>query len=140
MGEREEAAVRRFVEGLDGQSWDDPQIKRALDQMTPDAHYHVYAWERPVVGQDAIRNEMQRQAPHFSDLHCEILNIASSGSAVFVQRLDSMMTKNGSLKCHLVAVFEVEPDGKIRSWREYYDSKEITSQVGANMTTAGQRA
>jgi limonene-1,2-epoxide hydrolase len=92
------------------------------------------------VGHDAIREEMQRQAPHFSALHCEILNIAPSGSTVFVQRLDSMMTKNGPLNSHLVAVFEVEPDGWISSWREYYDSKEITTQVGTNMTTSGQRA
>jgi limonene-1,2-epoxide hydrolase len=83
---------------------------------------------------------MQRQAPHFSDLHCEILNVASSGSTVFVQRLDSMTTKNGPLKSHLVAVLEFDPAGKIRVWREYYDSKEITTQVGAGMTTAGQRA
>lgn len=139
MGESQEGAVRAFVEGLNG-TWDDAQIKRAVDRMAPQAHYHVYAWERPVVGQDAIRREMQRQAPHFADLHCEILNIASSDSTVFVERLDSMTTKEGPLKSHLAAVFEVEPDGKIRAWREYYDSKEITTQVGAKMTTAGQRA
>ena len=83
---------------------------------------------------------MKRQAPHFFDLTCEILSIASSGTAVFIERLDSMATKNGPLKIHVAAVFDVDADGRIAAWREYYDSKEITTQVGANMTTAGQRA
>jgi limonene-1,2-epoxide hydrolase len=68
------------------------------------------------------------------------VNIASEGSTVLIEVVDSMMTKKGPLTQHIAAVLELDDDGKISAWREYYDSKEITSQVGASMTTAGQRA
>ena len=140
MGDSKQDAVRAFIKEMEGKGWDDAQIERLLGRMTPQARYQVYAWERPIVGRDAIRQELHRQAPHFHDLRREIVNIASAASTVFVELLDSMMTKKGPLTSHLTAVLEVDDGGKIFAWREYYDSKEITTQVGARMTTAGQRA
>jgi limonene-1,2-epoxide hydrolase len=35
--------------------------------------------------------------------------------------------------------YEVDDMGKISAWRDYYDSKEITSQYGTDVTTAGSR-
>jgi limonene-1,2-epoxide hydrolase len=140
MGHSKQDAVRAFVKEMEGAGWDDAQVERLLGRMAPEARYQVYAWERPIVGQDAIRLELRRQAPHFRDLRREMVNIASAASTVFVELLDSMMTKKGPLTSHLVAVLEVDEGGKICAWREYYDSKEITTQVGASMTTAGQRA
>ena len=143
MADAKQSAVRAFVEEMqqmEGRGWDDAQIERLLGRMAQQARYQVYAWERPIVGQDAIRRELHRQAPHFHDFRREIVNIASAGSTVFLEVVDSMMTKRGPLTSHLAAVLEVDDGGKISAWREYYDSKEITTQVGASMTTAGQRA
>ncbi len=140
MGDSKQDAVRAFVKEMEGAGWDDAQVERLLGRMAPQARYQVYAWERPIVGRDAIRRELRRQAPHFRDLQRQMVNIASAASTVFVELLDSMMTKKGPLTSHLVAVLEVDEGGKICAWREYYDSKEITTQVGASMTTAGQRA
>jgi limonene-1,2-epoxide hydrolase len=140
MSDSQQNAVRAFVNEIEGAGWDDAQIERILGHMAPEARYHVYAWERPIVGRDAIRGELRRQAPHFYDLRCEIVNIASADSTVFIERVDSMTTKNGPMTIHVAAVLEVNSGGKIDAWREYYDSKEITTQVGASMTTAGQRA
>lgn len=140
MADSQQDAVRAFVGELEGPGWNVDLIERVLRRMSSEARYQVYAWERPVVGQEAIKRELQRQTPHFSDLRCEILNIASKDSTVFIERLDTMTTKNGPLTIHVAAVFEVDDEGRIISWREYYDSKEITTQVGAEMTTAGARA
>jgi limonene-1,2-epoxide hydrolase len=140
MGDSKQDAVRAFFEEMEGEGWDDAQIERILGHMAPEARYQVYAWERPLLGQDAIRGELHRQAPHFHHLRCEIVNIASVDSMVFIERVDSMTTKNGPLTMHVAAVLEVDDGGRISAWREYYDSKEITTQVGASMTTAGQRA
>ena len=140
MGDSKQEAVQAFIKEMEGKRWDDAQIEHLLDRMAPQARYQVYAWERPIVGQDAIRQELHRQAPHFHDLRREIVNIASAASTVFVELVDSMMTKKGPLTSHLTAVLEVDEGGKICAWREYYDSKEIAAQVGAGMTTAGQRA
>jgi hypothetical protein len=48
-----------------------------LDFMTPDARYHVFAWEEPFVGREAIREELLRQAPHYGDGEYEFQNVAS---------------------------------------------------------------
>jgi limonene-1,2-epoxide hydrolase len=140
MGDSKQDAVRAFVKEIEGAGWDDARIERILAHMAPEAHYRVYAWERPIVGRDAIRGELHRQAPHFHDLRCEIVSIASADSTVFIERVDSMTTKNGPVTIHVAAVLEINSGDKIYAWREYYDSKEITTQVGAAMTTAGQRA
>ena len=44
------------------------------------------------------------------------------------------------LALHVAAVLEVDEAGKISAWREYYDSKEINVQLGADVSTAGARA
>jgi len=53
-----------------------------------EARYHVFAWEEPFVGHDAIRDELLRQAPGFRDTREEIVNVASVGQTVFVERRD----------------------------------------------------
>jgi limonene-1,2-epoxide hydrolase len=140
MGDAKKDAVRAFLKELEGAGWDNAQIERIRGHMAPQARYQVYAWEGPIVGRDAIRRELHRLGRHFHDLRCEVVNIASAASTVFVERVDSMMTEKGPLTQHIAAVFEVDDGGRISAWREYYDSKEITTQVGASMTTAGQRA
>lgn len=140
MGHEVEGAVRAFVAELDGDRWDAAQIERILDRMAPDAHYKVYAWEQALVGRDAIRQELERQMPLFRDLHCDVRSIASNGATVHVERLDSMRIGRVPFSLHVAAVFEVDDKGRIASWREYYDSKEIAAQLGADVSTAGDRA
>ena len=140
MGESEKRVVQDFLEELLGHAWDDAQVERIVNRMAPNARYHVYAWERPICGEDAIRRELQRQAPLFRDLRSDIVSIASTGGTVLLERVDSMTVGRKPLTIHIVAVFEVNSDGKIESWREYYDSKEVNSQLGADVTTAGDRA
>jgi len=142
MGAQHENAVRTFISGLEGDRWDDAKVERALSRMAPDASYHVYAWERPVTGHEAIRTELLRQARQFRDLRCEIKAIASTNHTVLIERLDTMTVGRDRkpLTLHVAAVLEVDEAGKISAWREYYDSKEINAQLGADVSTAGTRA
>jgi limonene-1,2-epoxide hydrolase len=65
--------------------------------------------------------------------------MASADNLVLVERLDSMTIGRKPLTVHAAAVFEVDADGKISSWRDYYDSREITSKLGLDALTAGSR-
>ena len=101
-----------------------------LTCLTPDARYHVSAWEEPFRGHDAIRAELRRQAPLFSDTRIEILKVASIDHTVFVERID-WITKNGKRVCiHVVGVFELDADGRVVAWRDYFDSREIAVKYG----------
>ena len=81
------------------------------------------------MGRDAIRAELLRQAPLFSDGCYETVNVASVGQTVFSERVDSVMIEGKRAAFHLVDVFEVDADGKIASWRTYSDSGEDTLET-----------
>jgi limonene-1,2-epoxide hydrolase len=99
-------------------------------QNDADARYHVFAWEEPFVGREAIGAELLRQARLFSDGEFEILNVASVGRTVFVQRHDIVTMFGKRATMTVVGVFELDADAKITSWRDYLDSREIGVKVG----------
>ena len=101
--------------------------------MAPDAApYQIFAWEEPIVGRDAIRDELLRHAAMTSDGQCELVNIASAGPIVFVERVDFTTINGKRAGFHVVGVFEVDADGKIASWRDYLDSREIAALLGTD--------
>jgi limonene-1,2-epoxide hydrolase len=130
LGIAQEEAVRDFVLDAECERMDASRIERLLDRMAPDARYHVRAWQEPFVGHDAIRAELLRQAPLFSNGSYETVNIASVGQTVFTERVDSVTIDEKRASFHLVDVFEVDADGKIASWRTYSDSGENAVNTG----------
>jgi limonene-1,2-epoxide hydrolase len=62
----------------------------------------------------------------------ELLNVASTDRVVFSERIDTQyMTDIGrEVQVHIVGVYELGPDGKIVSEREYFDMKEVEAQIG----------
>jgi limonene-1,2-epoxide hydrolase len=125
-----EATVCEFLRAFEGKQLDAAQVDRLLDYMTTDARYHVYAWEEPFVGREAIRAELLKQAPAFSDTEEEILNVASVERTVFLERHDIITMFGKRAAVAVVGVFEVDADGKITSWRDYFDSREIGAKFG----------
>jgi limonene-1,2-epoxide hydrolase len=142
MSVEHEGAVRAFLEPemAEGGHWESAQVERLLSQMAPDVRYHVFAWQEPFVGHDAIRDELLRQALLFSDGSVEFLNFASVGQTVFVERLDWVTMNGKRAGFHVVGVFEFDANGKIASWRGYVDSAEITAKVGRVGATATTQA
>jgi len=78
---------------------------------------------------DAIRADFERQRSLWSDFRYDLLNIASAGRSVFTERIDTVHMMGKDLTVHAVGVFEVDGDGKITSWRDYFDMKEIEAQL-----------
>jgi limonene-1,2-epoxide hydrolase len=130
MSQEHEEAVRSFLLDFSGEQLDSARVERLLSYMAPDARYHVYAWWEPCVGHDAIRAELLKQGTGSSDISFEFLNFSSAGQTVFVERLDWFTLNDKLVNLAIVGVFEFDDDGKITSWRDYYDSAEITAKVG----------
>ena len=129
MGITQEQAVRDFFLEWECESLDASRIERILNRMNQDVRWHVNAWDRPLVGQNAVREELQRVAPHYRDYRSEILAIASVNQTVFTQRLDSMVVGGKPLTQHITGVYEVDTDGKISVQRDYFDRKEVDAQL-----------
>jgi limonene-1,2-epoxide hydrolase len=129
LGITQEQAVRDFLLEWECESLDDSRIERLLNRMTPDIRWHVNAWDRPIVGQDAVREEFLRLSPHYRDYRSEILAIASMDQTVFTQRLDSMMVGRKPLTQHIAGAYEVDTESKISVLRDYFDRKEVDAQL-----------
>ncbi len=125
-----ETTVLEFLKTWECDQLDAARADRVVEFMAPDAHYHVFAWHEPFVGRRAIRDELLRQAPFYSDNHYEILSVTSTGNTVFVQRRDCVTMFGTAAKFEVVGVFEFDSNGKIACWRDYLDSAEIGTKVG----------
>ena len=140
MGEREESVARAFVSAWCGEEYGEAEIDRQLDFLSDDIRFHVYAWERPVVGPDAVREELMRQTEMgIGGIRSEILTMASVDNTVFLERTDWMTFRGKPFTMHVAAVGEVNAEGKISAWREYYDSRELSVKLGTDAGTPGSR-
>jgi limonene-1,2-epoxide hydrolase len=62
-------------------------------------------------------------------MRCGPIHVASNGGVVFTDRTDEFRSRDLVVEHHLVAVFEVDDDGKIAAWREYFDPEDVNRQL-----------
>lgn len=120
LGEAEETVVRSFLACQDADDRDG-----AMAHFADDAVYHMIAWRKPVVGRDAI-------GASYGDARwtgSRIVNIASNDSVVFVEAVDTIMRGDKEVTVHYAMVIEVNEDGLIVAERDYWDTKEMESQL-----------
>ena len=124
MPERQEAVVRSllgaFIAG---------DFAGALEHFAADASYRVNVWNEPLVGHAAINGDFERQAALWTDFRYDLVSIASTDGVVLTERVDRVHMMDRDVEIHAVGVFDVGSDGKITSWRDYFDMKEIEDQL-----------
>jgi limonene-1,2-epoxide hydrolase len=125
MVDDREFVVRSFLESVTG------EVRESLAFFTSDATYRDNAWNEPLRGIEAIRSEFERQHSLWSNFRYELLAIATVNATVFVERIDTVHMAGTDITIHVVGVFEVNDEGMIEDWREYYDMKEIEAQLAA---------
>lgn len=119
--EQNEQAVRDFLE-----AWDEP--KKLGGFFTDDAVFQMMARD-PVQGREAIAEELANQAAWASNFDLAVLNIASDGNVVLVERLDSFDMNGATVKVPVVGVFECDSTGQFTTWRDYFDWDGMMQQV-----------
>ena len=109
--------VRRLIDG-----WAKLDLDYLLDQFAEDAIFENIPME-PIVGKPAIRAALKA----FLDL-CEaapwtLINIAVSEQGhVLTERDDIFHLRDGRrVNCPVMGVFEVNDQGLITHWRDYFD-------------------
>ena len=123
MGSAQEAAVRALLDSYATLDWD-----AVAAHYADNATLSVVAWYEPLVGRDAIRKDLDRQAGVYTDFRHKIVNVASTDSVVFAERVDTFKMGGKDIAIHVTGAFEVQ-DGKITAWRDYFDMKEIEAQL-----------
>ena len=120
--------VRRFCA-----AWSDNKAVAELAAFfTTDAVYHNIPFE-PVIGREAIANNIasfiRPGAPGIEAIDFRVKNIAANGRIVMTERVDVFKMPNKSFELPVMGTFEVR-DGKIKAWRDYFDTNQFASRSG----------
>ena len=103
-------------------------LEEILDCFTEDAVWHNMP-VNPAVGRAAIAAVLRGAVPGNERLEIEIKNIATHGSTVFVERVDTHLGEGRTIVMPCCGVFETR-DGLISVWRDYFDLRTWTDQGG----------
>lgn len=132
MSDRAREVVELLLEKLvSGELESDPGAVTAL--FAEDVEYLGGPGMELVVGRPGLEAEFARQLKTYSDLSITTSLIASDGSTVTTERVDEFtLTHNGVRAANpLLAVFEVNDDGLITAWREYWDALSLGKAISA---------
>jgi limonene-1,2-epoxide hydrolase len=109
-----EDLIQRFCD-----AWSRRDVDELLRFFTEDAVYHNIPIE-PASGHEAIRNMLQLFVSEVQKISFEVRNLASAGDVVFTERVDRFEMGERIVELPVAGVFEIR-DGKIASWRDYFD-------------------
>lgn len=135
MAQRQEDIIRRFLAAW-GDEQHRPDVDTIVSMFAPDGQWTLYVPNGPVIrGREALRAEIERQLGYVAWTECGLLHIVSDERRVVTERSDRFC-KNGRVVRHeLMAVYELDGDGLITDWREYFDTWDLAQQSGS---TPGQ--
>jgi limonene-1,2-epoxide hydrolase len=128
MGRSAEAVVRGFFA-----SW---------IEMDPEVHagffhengIYIDGTLRYLEGRDSVREA----AATFPKHKVDVKKLLAAGGVVMVERVDNFELEGQWFHLDVVGVFELDGDGLITRWRDYYDLKSISDQVeAAGIGTSG---
>jgi limonene-1,2-epoxide hydrolase len=102
-------------------------ISEMLVCFREDAIWHNMPGE-PAVGKPAIAATLRLAVPVPESLHIEIRNLATHGTTVFVERVDTHSGAGRKIVMPCCGVFETE-SGLIKTWRDYFDMQTWLSQI-----------
>ncbi|OYY72854.1 limonene-1,2-epoxide hydrolase family protein [Sphingomonas sp. 28-63-12] len=87
-----------------------------------------------ITGPAAIAAALEHQYRTYYECRCEIHAAAAAGRFVLMERTDHVTLVKGDtlVKSRVAAVFEFADDGRIASWREYWDTGDVMAQMGIN--------
>ena len=126
MSDSPELVIRRFLTALEAPD----EVDEIVSFFADDGEYldPIRGVHR---GLDAIRSEFRAQAAMgFANVVAtHVKFIVADGGIVMMERCDSWTIGSKSFSMDVLAAFVLDDDGRIKRWRDSYDTKLITEQV-----------
>jgi len=110
----EVAVVEEFLAALE-----DFDIDRAIGMLAPDVRYQNVSLPA-AHGVETVGKQLRWMAKYGDGFQVRMHNIASNGPVVLTERTDVLIRGKFAAEFWVCGVFEVH-DGKITSWRDYFD-------------------
>lgn len=116
--------VEAFIE-----AWNTMDLDTAYAMMADDIVWHNIPME-PAIGVEGAKALMEG-FPAISAINWVTHHIAVNGNVVLTERTDSFTFESGkTASIRLMGAFEIDPDGKISKWRDYFDMLEFQREFG----------
>jgi limonene-1,2-epoxide hydrolase len=107
--------------------------RRDVDELTrffaETAVYHNIPLA-PVSGRAAIAQTLTQFIAPATMAEFEIRALATAGNTVLTERIDRFVIAGKRIELPVMGAFEVDADGKISAWRDYFDMQMFTRQMG----------
>ena len=84
---------------------------------------------QPIVGRDAMAAVLEMFLADAQEVDWVIVRQYEVGNVVFNERVDRFQIGDGWLELPLAGVFEVDDDGLITLWRDYFDLASYQRQL-----------
>jgi limonene-1,2-epoxide hydrolase len=107
-------------------------IDEAASYLADDVSYENMPVQ-PVKGKDDVCNIMKGFLAASTEVEWRVLRQHSVDNVVFNERLDRFKMNGGWLELPVAGVFEVNENGKISLWRDYFDMGTYMDQLTALM-------
>lgn len=117
------ATVNRFIQLIESKD-----LKGAVELVSNDCEYDNVPM-RKVFGPDAIREGLEAFLAPTTRVEWKIHREAVSGNVVFNERTDEFEFAFGTVSIPVTGVFELNADGQIILWRDYFDLATFTKQM-----------
>lgn len=132
MSAQQEAVVRDMLSAW-GDGHRPPDIERIVSFFAEHARWTLYMPDGPtIVGRAAIRAELERQATYVQQVDSKIMLIASSDDMVMAERRDRFARDGRSIDRSVAGAFEIDAEGRIAAWRDYFDGLDFAGQAGVS--------
>jgi limonene-1,2-epoxide hydrolase len=87
-------------------------------------------------GAEAITTELAAQLKAVGGATVEVKTLVSSGNTVMVEQVHTSSVRGNPVSSVVMAVFELDAEGRITQWREAYDLKSALDQIEAAVRPA----
>lgn len=116
---RNVAKVREFID-----CWEALDSDHAMRCLSDDIVYINQPLE-PVVGQRDVRKIVDGIMKLSTRVHWELRNCFGRGDVVVTERLDlwDFDGRGWGLKLPCIGMFDIDDDGRICGWRDYFDNQ-----------------
>ena len=110
--------------------WCRLDLEDALSRITDGAVFQPDLKAEAARGRDAIRPLWAAYMAAISGYSMEVRQVLASDKVVFMERLERLSTPDGrEMSLPIVGVYELDADGKITAWRDYWDTSMADTQM-----------
>lgn len=112
--------------------WHRFDLAGALSFIADDCVFRPDPSADPIRGREAIAAKWGKYMELMRTYDCEYVTTLASDRIVFCERLEIVGSSRGfEMRVPIVGVFELDGQGRISAWRDYYDTTHAPSVEGA---------